>query len=145
MVHRIRGLSLLATLVIIAHAIAFIWHLFVAAKIPPGLPGQLVLFVAVAVNAAPVVGLTLLLLRIYRLAAVLIFLPMALMLVLGAYEHFLSFGPNSVFDIPDSEWAWSFRVSAILLVILELLGCWIGVRSWSLQLHTQISASRCPS
>jgi hypothetical protein len=32
----------------------------------------------------------------------------------------------NVFSLPASEWALSFRVSAVLLVVLEALGCWIG-------------------
>jgi hypothetical protein len=38
---------------------------------------------------------------------------------IGVYEHFLSSGPGNVFSLPASEWALSFRVSAVLLVVLE--------------------------
>jgi hypothetical protein len=135
-------LSLLAATIIIAHVVVFIWHLFIAANIPPGLPSLQILTVAVAINAAPVIGLILLLLRIDRPAATLIFLPMALLFAIGAYEHFVSFGPNSVFGIPASEWASSFRVTAVLLIILELLGCWIGARSWMLQMRERTRSVR---
>jgi hypothetical protein len=139
MVHRSRVFLSLAALVIIAHALAFIWHLFVVSKIPPGLPSQQILFVAIAVNATPVIGLIFLLRRDDRLAAVLIFLPMAFVFAIGAREHFLNFGPSSVFGASDPEWAWSFRASAILLIILEILGCWVGVRLWLPQMQKQTS------
>lgn len=135
-------LSLLATTIILAHVAVFIWHLFVAANIPPGLPDVQILTVAIAINAAPIIGLILLLLRIYGLAAILIFPPMALTFAIGAYEHFASFGPNSVFGIPASAWASSFRVTAVLLIILELLGCWIGARSWMLQTRERTRSVR---
>jgi hypothetical protein len=108
---------------------------------PPGLPAPQILFVATAMNIAPVFGLLLLLWgRVDRLAAVLIVLPMAVMLVIGVYEHFLSSGPGNVFSLPASEWALSFRLSAVLLVVLEALGCWIGPRVWSLQKHKPTSS-----
>lgn len=135
-------LSLLATTIIIAHMVVLIWHLFIAANIPPGLPTIKILTVAIAINLASVIGLILLLLQIYRLAAILIFPPMALTLVIGAYEHFASFGPNSVFGIPASERAPSFRATAVLLIILELLGCWIGARSWVLQTRERTRSVR---
>jgi len=125
-------LALLATTIVIAHVVVFIWHLYIAANIPPGLPSVQILIVAIAINAAPVIGL-ILLLQIYRLAAILIFPPMALTFAIGAFEHFASVGPNSVFGVPASAWASSFRATAVLLIILELLGCWIGARSWMLQ------------
>jgi hypothetical protein len=136
MVHRSRGSLSLAALVIIAHALAFIWHLFVVSKIPPGLPSQQILFVAIAGNGTPVIGLIFLLRRADRLAAVLILVPMAFVFVIGAREHFLNFGPSSVFAVSDPRWAWSFRASAVFLIILEILGCWIGVRLWLMQTKT---------
>jgi hypothetical protein len=137
-------LSILALLLLTSRAriviTAFIWHIFVVAVMPPGLPAPRIQFFAAAMNIAPVIGLFLLCSRVDRLATLLIVLPMAVMLVIGVYEHFLNSGPGNVFNLPASEWALSFRVSAVLLVVLEALGCWIGARVWSLQKHKPISS-----
>jgi hypothetical protein len=136
MQHKTHGnLSAAVTIVVIAHVVTFIWHLFIVAETPPGLPAPQVLFIAAVVNITPVIGLILLWLQVDRPAAVLVVLPMAVVLVIGVYEHFVNAGPGNVFSLPASEWALSFRASAILLVVLELFGCGLGARMWSPQMH----------
>jgi len=52
--------------------------------------------------------------------------PLAVALVIGAHSHFLSFGTDNVFRLPPGEFRLSYQISAVLLVSLEALGCWIG-------------------
>jgi hypothetical protein len=107
-----------ATIVIVGNAAAFIGHLYVVSKIPPGLPSAQILAVAFAVNLTAVAGWILLWLRNYRLGAVLILFPMATMLAIGIYQHLLSSGSNGIFSLPASEWARPFGITAILLLLL---------------------------
>jgi hypothetical protein len=78
-----------ATLEVLAHAVVVVWHLFVLAKIPPGLAGGQVLSAAIAINVVPLVGLALLWTHYPRFASILIFVPLAVRFSAGGFEHFL--------------------------------------------------------
>lgn len=79
-----------------------------------------------AVIITPVIGLILLWRRVNVAAAILVVIPMTVTLVISAYKHFMSSGPGNAFRFPTAERALFFRASAVLLVILEALGCGIG-------------------
>jgi hypothetical protein len=124
----VKKLVVYATLAVLAHAAIVVWHLLVLAKITPGLDGRQVLAGALAFNAVPLVGLILLWTRYARLASVLIFIPLAAGFVAGGFQHFLSDGPDNVFRMAATEWALPYRTSAVLLILLELSGCWLCIR-----------------
>lgn len=123
-----KKLAVYATLAVLGHAVIVVWHLLVLAKIPPGLTGQQFLSAAVAIDAVPLVALALLWTHHPRLASVLIFIPLVVGLSAGGFEHFLSKGPDNVFRMAATEWALPFTISAVLLVVLELCGCWLCIR-----------------
>lgn len=123
-----KKLAVYTTLAVLAHAVVVVGHLFVLAKISPGLTGQQVLSTAVAINVVPLVGLVLLWTHYPRLASLLIFIPLAVGLSAGGFEHFLSNGPDNVFRMAATEWTLPFTTSAVLLAILELCGCWLCIR-----------------
>jgi hypothetical protein len=54
--------------------------------------------------------------------------PLAIALVIGTYSHFLSPGTDNILRMPSGDLRLSFQISAILLVFLEALGCWVGIR-----------------
>jgi|ERR1700677_4181440 len=124
----VKKLAAYATLAVLAHAVIVVWHLFVLTKIPPGLTPQQVLSAAIAINVAPFVGLVLLWTHYPRLASVLIFIPLAVGFSAGGFEHFLSDGPDNVFRMAATEWTLAFTISAVLLAVLELCGCWFCIR-----------------
>lgn len=123
-----KKLAVYATLAVLAHAVIVVWHLFVLAKIPPGLTCRQVLSAAMAINVVPLVGLILLWTRYPRLASALIFIPLAVGFSAGGFEHFLSDGPDNVFRMAVTEWTLPFTISAVLLAALELCGSWLCVR-----------------
>jgi len=53
---------------------------------------------------------------------------LAVPLAIGGYSHFLSPGSDNVFRMAPSELTVAFRVSAVLLLVLELLSCWVAVQ-----------------
>jgi hypothetical protein len=124
----IKKLAVYATLAVLAHAVIAVWHLFVLAKIPPGLTSQQVLSGAIVINVVPLVGLVLLWTHYPRLASVLIFVPLAAGFCAGGFEHFLSNGPDNVFRMAAAEGTLPFTISAILLAVFELGGCWLCIR-----------------
>ena len=88
----------------LGHFVAVIWHLLLLVKVQPStprfFPPLLILF-----NLFPIAGLVALAKGLRKLAGSLITLPLAIALVIGTYQ-----------------------ISALLLVLLEALGCWIGIR-----------------
>src|ERR1700686_190221 len=63
-----------------------------------------------------------------RLASVLIFIPLAAGFSASGFEHFQSDGPDNVFRMAATEWTLPFTISAVLLAVLELCGCWLCIR-----------------
>ena len=116
----------LALLVVVAHWIVVILHLFIAAQVLPGpknsvsglgiillTAGHLVAFIAVWKLGDKASGALLL---IFFLAA------------MGAdlYEHFLNRSPNNIFLVAPGSWTPWFDVSVFVLLALEILGCLFG-------------------
>src|SRR5580704_16835887 len=112
-----------ATFVVLAHAAVVFWHLFLVEKITPGLTDHQVLAATTAINLVPAVALVLLRAHFLRLGGFLLFLPLAVGLVIGGKEHFVTPGPLNVFDMAATPWVLSFRVTAVLLLVLEVVEC----------------------
>jgi len=55
-------------------------------------------------------------------------LSLAVPLAIGGYSHFLSPGSDNVFRMAGGELTFAFRISAVLLFLLEFLGCWLGIQ-----------------
>jgi hypothetical protein len=92
------------------------------ARVHPGSFGLPFVLIIAAVNVIPILGWVLIRKGTIR-AAWLILLPLGVALVVGLYGHFLHFGPDNVFLIPPSTFALSFRLSAVILIIIQILGC----------------------
>ena len=122
-----RRLCWYATLVVVAHAAVVFWHLELLARLGSALkPEQVPLFASVA-NLIPVAAVILLWAHFPRAGAPLLFF-LAVPLIIGGYSHFLSPGSDNVFRMAPGELTMAFRVSAVLLFVLEVLSCWLAVR-----------------
>ncbi|HET9184402.1 MAG TPA: hypothetical protein VFP59_19955 [Candidatus Angelobacter sp.] len=127
-VETVPKLRRLALVVIAAHWIVAVSHLFVAAKILPapnhvswlGITfislGHWLVLIALWKLGDKVAGLVLL---IFFLAA------------LGAdvYEHFLHAAPNNLLMVATGRWTAWFDASVFALLALEILGCSLGILS----------------
>jgi len=120
-------LLLTGVLVVLAHFGVVIWHILLLVKVQPSTPG-FALVLLIAINLVPVVALIAFAKGWPKLAGSMILLPFAVALVIGAYTHFLSPGSDNVLRMPSGEFRLPFQVSSVLLVVLEALGCWVGVR-----------------
>jgi hypothetical protein len=118
-----------ATFVVLAHAGVVFWHLVLVAKITPGLTDHQLLAATLAINSVPAVALVLLWAHFLRVGGILLFLPLAVGLVIGGTEHFVTPGPLNVFYMAPTPWVLPFRVTAVLLAVLEVWGCWIAVQA----------------
>jgi hypothetical protein len=122
-----RKLLLWGTAVVVGHFIAVAWHLVLLVRLHPETPSFLPL-ILILINLLPIVGLLAFAKGLSRPAAALITIPLGIALLIGLNAHFLSPGSDNVLHMRAGELVLSFQVSAALLVLLEALGCWIGIR-----------------
>jgi hypothetical protein len=122
-----RKLYWYATLAVLAHAVVVFWHLELLAGLGSALrPEQAPLFASL-VNLIPVIAVILLWAHFPKRGAWLL-LFLAVPLTIGGYSHFLSPGSDNVFRMAPGALTLAFRVSAVLLFVLELLSCWAAVQ-----------------
>lgn len=122
-----RTLLLWSAPIVVGHFIAVIWHLFLVVKVQPGFPRS-ALPLMILVNLVPVAGLVAVAKEFTKLAGCLITLPLTIVLVIGTYAHFLSPGADNILHMPPGNLRLPFQISAVLLVLLEALGGWVGIR-----------------
>jgi hypothetical protein len=94
-------------------------------------------FIELVIVAAPLVAAVLLWTRLQRAGVYLLAASMAASLIFGLWYHFIAAGADNVFAMPPMPGSAAFKVTAMLLAIIEAAGC-----LWGLQmLHSQYSAS----
>jgi hypothetical protein len=116
----------LALLVLAAHWIVAIWHLFLASKILPA-PNNHISWLAIVLITSGHVGVSILLWKLSDKVAgfvsVIFFLAA---LSADLYEHFLHASQNNVFMVARGDWTAVFNVSVFILLALEIVGCLLG-------------------
>jgi hypothetical protein len=125
LIHRI---LLWATGITLGNFVVVLGHLWLVLRIQPSFPKPAIPGL-IFINFLPIAG-TLALWKGYRkLAAIVIAIPMSIGFVIGTYSHFLSSGTDNVFRMAPGEWTLLFQLSAVLLVLIEAFGFWVGVRT----------------
>jgi hypothetical protein len=130
-----RRLYWYATLVVLAHAAVVFWHLELLARVGTAIKVDQVPLLAGLANVIPLVALISLWAQFPKLGGWLL-LFLAVPLAIGGYSHFLSAGSDNVFRMAPGGLTAGFRVSAVLLWVLEFSDCWLGIEilrrsSWS--------------
>jgi hypothetical protein len=117
----------IALLVVAAHCIVAIWHLFLAAKILPA-PNNHVSWLAITLITSGHVGVSIVLWRLSEKVAgfvsVIFFLAA---MSADLYEHFLHASENNIFIVARGDWTAMFDVSVFILLALEIAGCLLGI------------------
>src|ERR1700730_3538569 len=113
----------LALLIVVAHWIVAIWHLFLAANVLPA-PNNSVSWLAVVLltllHAVVSIALWKLSDKLIGLVSLIFFLAA---LSADLYEHFLHASGNNVFMVARGDWTAIFDVSVFLLLGVEIVGC----------------------
>jgi len=122
-----RRLAFWSAAIVVGNFLAIIWHLLLLVEVQPSTPNFLPPLL-LAVNLFPIAGILAFTRGFPKLAAGMIIVPLGVALVIGSYSHFFSPGADNVFRMPLGPLRLTFQVSAMLLVILEGLGCWFGFR-----------------
>lgn len=76
---------------------------------------------------APIVSAILLWKGRLRNGAILLFLAMLGSLVFAGVNHFVIVSKDHVSHAPAGKWLPVFQSTAILLAVIEILGCWVGL------------------
>jgi hypothetical protein len=116
----------LALLVVAAHCIVAIWHLFLAARILPA-PNNHVGWLAIVLITSGHMVVSILLWKLSDKVAgfvsVIFFLAA---MSADLYEHFLHASQNNVFMVARGDWTAIFNLSVFILLALEIVGCLLG-------------------
>lgn len=123
------------TTIVAIHAIVVILHGLAHQKIPVPLSLPQSLFVYFVIVLAPIGAVGLLWLLFERAGCWLFLVSMTGALLFGIYNHFIEMSPDHIFQIPYEGWGVLFQVTAILLLIIEGIGCGVGV--WALNSSRQ--------
>ena len=98
-------------------------------------------FIVVVILVAPLVSLFLLhTARLEWLGALLLFLSMLAAFLFGVWNHFLLPGSDNIGQVPPGVWQQPFKVTAVLLTILQAAGIGIGI--WCLSEAIRVHALR---
>jgi hypothetical protein len=120
----------LTLLVVVAHWVVAVVHLFFAAKVLPA-PNNHVSGLAVTLITSGHLIVSIALCALWKLGdkpaglVSLIFFLAALSADL--YEHFLHASANNVFTVAPGGWTAWFDASIFILLGLEILGCLLGI------------------
>ena len=118
---------MLALLVVAAHWLDAVGHLFLAARVlPPPNDHVSGLAVTLITSGHLVVAIVLWMLsaRIGGVVSLIFFLSA---MSADLYEHFLHASGNNVFMVAPGDWTAAFNASVFALLGLEIVGCVLGV------------------
>ena len=90
-------------------------------------------FIAIVILAAPLLAMILLWTRLQRAGVYVLGISMAGSLVFGVYYHFLFASADNVFTLGHRAWTDEFRITAVLLALIEAAGC--AWSAWVLRLQ----------
>ena len=117
----------LTLLVVVAHWIVAIGHLFLAAKVLPA-PNNSVSWLAVTFITLGHVAVSIVLWKFSdKLAGLVSLIFFVAALSADLYEHFLHPSANNVLLVPPSDWRAGFDASVFILIALEVVGCLLGI------------------
>jgi hypothetical protein len=124
--HRMTKARKLALLVVAAHWIVAIWHLFLAAKILPA-PNNSVSWLATLLITSGHAVVSILLWKLsHKVAGFVSVIFFLAAMSADLYEHFLHASQNNVFMLPSGGWTAIFNLSVFILLALEIVGCLLG-------------------
>jgi hypothetical protein len=125
--------SIFVTAMVSGNFAVTLWHLHILQNVHPMESGGESFTLGSIVGSVSLFAILLIWTRFYKVGAWISAGLLLIGLTIGSYEHFLSVNPNNVFIMPHGDWTLSFQISAVLLVVVELLGIWAAVRTATLR------------
>ncbi|MGH2416541.1 MAG: hypothetical protein ACRDEA_23170 [Microcystaceae cyanobacterium] len=115
----------------VIHALANGLHGLAHIEIPVALSLLQSLFVGIVIFPTPIIAAVLLWTPFYRVGSWLLLSSIAGSLLFGIYNHFIVISPDHVSQVSLTGWGLLFQITAILIVIVDGFGSWIGI--WALK------------
>jgi cytochrome bd-type quinol oxidase subunit 2 len=117
----------LCTIAVLAHLLVSLVHGYAHTELGVGLSAWQNWYVLIVITVAPLVALTLVWTRHRRFGFLLLMVSMAGSLIFGGYYHYVFVSPDHVSHLPPGNSQGLFRLTALILVITEALGLFIGI------------------
>ncbi len=117
----------LATIAVLVHLAVSLVHGYAHTQLGVGLSAWQNSYVLIVITLAPLVGLALVWMRRVRIGFALLAISMAGSLVFGGYFHYIGISPDHVSHLPPGDTQGLFRVTAVLLLVTELVGLIVGM------------------
>ena len=124
-----RSIVWLSTLSVLAHLLVSIVHGRAHESLAVGLSTWQNSYVLTVILIAPLIAMVLIWTRLARTGLVLLVISMAGSLIFGVVYHYVVISPDHVSHIPPGDAQGLFRTTALLLVLTELFGVAVGLRS----------------
>ncbi len=116
------------TAIVVLHAIAHGLHGLAHVQIPVPLSLLQIVFIDFAIWLTPIIAAILLWTPFYRVGGWLLLSSMVGAVLFGIYNHFIVMSPDRVSQVSFVGWGLLFQLTAILTLIVDGFGCWIGYR-----------------
>lgn len=124
------------TVIVVLHAIVHGLHGLAHMKIPVPLSSLQSVFIVAVIFLTPIIAATLLWTTFDRVGSWLLLSSMAGAILFGLYNHLLVISPDHVSQVSFTSWGLLFQITAMLTLIVDGFGCWIGV--WGLKSTPQL-------
>jgi len=115
------------TAIVVMHLLANGLHGLAHIEIPVALSLLQGSFVAIVIFLIPILAAVLLWTPFYRIGSWLLLSSITGSLLFGLYNHFIVISPDHVSQVSFTGWGLLFQVTAYSIIIVDGLGCWIGV------------------
>jgi hypothetical protein len=119
------------TAIVVLHAIAHSLHGLAHQEIPVPLSLLQTIFIGTVILLAPILAAVLLWTKFHRIGGWLLLSSMAGSILFGIYNHYIIISPDHFSSVAFEGWGLLFQVTAILTLIVDGFGCWIG--AWALK------------
>jgi hypothetical protein len=117
----------LCTIAVLAHLLVSFFHGSAHTALGVNLSAWQTAYVAIVIMVAPLVALALIWTKRRRLGLLVLIASMAGSLIFGAYFHYVAISPDHVSHLPPGDAQGLFRLTALLLIVTEVLGLVIGL------------------
>ena len=116
------------TIAVLAHLVVNLLHGQAHTRLAVGLSNWQQVYVLIIILLAPLVALVLVFTRYARAGLWLLVVSMLGSFIFGACYHYVIISPDHVAHLPAGDARGLFRVTALLLLITEAFGVFVGAR-----------------
>jgi hypothetical protein len=116
------------TVFLLIHGLVALLHEIAHRQLSVDLPWLDYSIAYIVVGVLPLIAMVLLWTSRRRAGVWLLILSMAGSLVDAGAHHFVMNSPDHVLQTPAGSWRPVFQITAVLMLVLEAFGCWLGYR-----------------